>query len=243
MTTHYRSEGVILEEKNFREADRIFTIYTKEFGKLTLLGRSVRKGKAKLKMNTSLFSYVDVQFIQGKGLNTLTDIKVLNCFAETKKDLSKLSLFYRIGEMISSLIYEEERDERVFSLLLESFEKINNEFFSKKEKKLFFCFVTFQMLYFLGYKLYIKRCPLCSKEARKDGYFVPQEGGVVCKDCYEENFLRGVYIENVGDLSCFLNSDIENIFNLEPHSFIKVLKDYLHFIPKKEHFRKIKIDL
>jgi len=45
MFTYYRAQGFILKKEDRGEADRIFTIYTKDFGKLELLAKAVRKIK------------------------------------------------------------------------------------------------------------------------------------------------------------------------------------------------------
>ncbi len=57
MFTHYQCSGFILKKKNIREADQIFTIYTKEFGKLKFLAKGSRKIKSKLRGGLKLFYF------------------------------------------------------------------------------------------------------------------------------------------------------------------------------------------
>jgi len=39
----YKTEGIIIKRKNFGEADRILTIFTKNKGKISIVAKGVRK--------------------------------------------------------------------------------------------------------------------------------------------------------------------------------------------------------
>ncbi len=233
MFTHYRTEGVILRTRQTREADEIFTLYTKDFGKIDVVGRSIRKNSSKLRMNMSLFSHVEIGFIQGKSYHTLTDVILLNDFKNAKEALGKLSLFYRISEIFLVLVYGQEKDEKIFSFLLKSFQEIDKTVFSKNRLKLFFCFFSFNLLYFLGYKMYIEKCVFCGGAVEEDCYFNPKEGGVVCKSCFLKNPV-GTYLENVKSLRCFFGNDLRRVFNQNPKTFLNILEHYLAFIPETQ---------
>ena len=42
----YTSEGVVLARRHFGEADRILVLYTKNFGRISLIAKGVRRPKA-----------------------------------------------------------------------------------------------------------------------------------------------------------------------------------------------------
>jgi DNA repair protein RecO (recombination protein O) len=190
-------------------------------------------------MNMSLFSLVEIGFIEGKKYNTLTDVFLISNPKKAKRDLGKLSLLYRISEVVLSLVYEQERDENIFLLLKESFAKIDETSFSKEKLKLFYCFFTFNLLYFLGYKMYIEKCAFCGDSVIKDCYFNAKEGGVVCRDCFLKN-PSGIYLENVELLKCFFENNLEKTFLQDAKLFLSILENYLAFIPEKTIFTKIK---
>ncbi|MBI4096902.1 MAG: DNA repair protein RecO, partial [Candidatus Levybacteria bacterium] len=39
----FRTEGIIIKRKNFGEADRILTVFTKEYGKLQVKAKGIRR--------------------------------------------------------------------------------------------------------------------------------------------------------------------------------------------------------
>jgi hypothetical protein len=65
MATHYRTQGIILKTQDVGEADRVFTVFTKQFGKLRLRAVSERKITSKLRGGLELFYLSDIEFIQG----------------------------------------------------------------------------------------------------------------------------------------------------------------------------------
>jgi DNA repair protein RecO (recombination protein O) len=218
MFTHHRTQAVVLESKEVGEYDRILTFYTRDFGKITAKGRSIRKGKSKLRASTQLFSFVEVEFIQGKKYNTLTDAVLLSSFSKTKKDLAKLSLFYRIAETTLLFIKDQEKDENIFLLLLETLQEIEEKNLSKEKLKIMWCAYSFRLLYFLGYRVYTKECIKCSKKIEKECYFNPEKKGVLCKECYTKK-PSGIYID-----------DISKVFLEDANRCIKITKSYINNI-------------
>ena len=231
MFTHYYTEGVILARRPMRDADEVFTFFTKDFGKIEVTGRSIRKNNSKLRMNTDTFSHVEIGFIQGKSYNTLTDATCLSSFKDAKKSLGKTSLFYRISELVLALVYGQEKDERVYFFLLNSFQKVDKETFSKNSLRLFYCFFSLNLLYFLGHRMYIEKCVFCGKPIKKECYFDPKEGGVTCKDCFSESRF-GVYLESVDVLRCFFRPDLKKILQQDPKVCMNILESYLSFVPE-----------
>jgi len=78
--THYRTRGIILKEANRGEADRLFILYTKDFGKIEILGKGIRRINSKLRPGISFPSLSEIEFIQGKRYKTLTDASLLADF-------------------------------------------------------------------------------------------------------------------------------------------------------------------
>jgi len=195
MFTHYYTRGVVLAKKPIGECDEIVTLYTRDFGMVKVVGKSIRKSNSKLKMGVPLFSYTEVGFIQGKSYNTLIDATLISNFKNAKTDIGKTSLFYRLSEIILSLIQGEERDENVFFFILDSFEKVDKLDLSRKKMKVFYYLFSLRFLYLLGHKINIEECVFCGKKVKKRCYFNPREGEVCCRECLRGKS-EGVYLEN-----------------------------------------------
>jgi DNA repair protein RecO (recombination protein O) len=179
MFNYYRTVGFILGKKDRGESDRVFTIYTKDFGKLELLAKGERKITSKLRGGLELFFLSEIEFIQGKNYKTLTDTVLVDDFKELKKDLKILGVLYKISEVLDSLVKEAEPDEKIWELLKEVFEKLSN---IKPEIVYYYFFWNF--LSFLGYQPELYHCSLCQKKLSPESiYFSPKEGGLTCGQC------------------------------------------------------------
>ncbi len=182
MAVHYRTQGFIFKQDNFKEADQLFTIYTKDFGKLKILGRAIRKIKAKLRGNTQLFSFLELEFIQGKSYKTLTNTIVIDKFSGIHKDLEKLKIAYQLSEVLDDLIKGQEPDEKIWCLLNETFDRLND-----CKLKIIYYYFLWNLLSILGYHPQLKNCALCRKKLKPQKLsFIPEQGGIICSNCLKD---------------------------------------------------------
>ncbi len=126
MFVHYRTKGFILAKIDRGEADQLFTIYTKDFGKLEILGKAIRKISSKLRSGAELFYLSEIEFIQGKIYKTLTDVVLTDSFKGLRGGLGRLSLAFRTSEVLDGLVKGQEPDEKIWQLLNATFEKLSD---------------------------------------------------------------------------------------------------------------------
>ncbi len=135
MFVHHRTSGFILKKVDRRETDQLLTIYTKDFGKLEILAKAVRKIFSKLKSGAEIFYLSEIEFIQGKTRKTLTDAILIEKFENLRKDLKRIKIAYKISEFLDNLISGQEPDEKIWRLLLETFNKLNTRAAAKGEEE------------------------------------------------------------------------------------------------------------
>lgn len=121
----YKTKGIIIRKRDLSEADRLLTVYTKDFGKILAKAKAVKKSQAKLKGHLELFLYSDLMFAEGRSLDIVTGAETINSFSSLHNDLSSLAAAYCLSELIDRLIAGPEPDENVWRLILSSFEGLN----------------------------------------------------------------------------------------------------------------------
>ncbi|MDI6591718.1 MAG: DNA repair protein RecO [Patescibacteria group bacterium] len=211
MFIHYRTQGIILKKVDRGEADQLFTIYTKDFGKLEILGKAIRKIKSKLRGGAEIFYLSEIEFIQGKTHKTLTDAILINNFKNLRKDLKRLAISYKISEVLDDLVREQEPDEKIWQLLLETFIKLNN--LQLTTYNLIYYYFFWNLLSILGYQPELYNCSLCQKILFPEKlYFFPKEGGIICNNCYqkiksEEKEIKEIEINTIKILRILLKRD------------------------------------
>jgi len=151
MAVHYRTQGFFIKKTDRGENDRLLTIYTKDFGKLKILGRAIRKIGSKLKSGAELFCLSEVEFIQGKTQKTLTDVILLEDFPNIRQDFKKLKVVRQITETIDLFISKEEKDDQVWLLVSEVFDKLGDAQAKISNTSLIYYYFFWNFVSILGY--------------------------------------------------------------------------------------------
>jgi len=218
MAVHYRTQGLVLRKREIGEADYLFSVYTRDFGKLEILARAIRKIKSKLRGNFRLFCLSEIEFVQGKNYKTLTDAILIKEFSEIKKDFKKLKIAYRVSDFLDKLIKEAEEDKALWQLLLEVFEKLNNLQFTAYNLQLIFYYFLWNLFSILGYSPELYHCISCHKRLKPEGlYFSPKEGGVVCSECHQKKKNKSIKIKpaTIKILRLILEKNYSTLFRLK----------------------------
>ncbi|MBI3624463.1 DNA repair protein RecO [Candidatus Saccharibacteria bacterium] len=119
--------GIVLGRIDFQEADRILTVLTPDYGKITAMARGVRKVKSKLAGGIELFSVSHITFIPGKGeIDTLISTRLQSHFGTIVKNLDRTMLGYELLKRINKLT-EAAAGPEYFDLLANALEGLNDE--------------------------------------------------------------------------------------------------------------------
>ena len=219
MHQRYRTQGIFLKKQERGEADQLFTVITSDFGKIDVLGKAIRKITSKLRSGADIFYFAEIEFIQGKHHKTLTDALAIDKFDNIRKNHQRLEATQKIADVLDSFITKEEKDEKTWQLLLESFRSIENleiENYLKIENcklKIIYYYFLWNLLSILGYSPELYKCPVCdSKLLPETFFFVPQEGGVVCWRCFSSNGLKNglwfnIHVDTVKILRVWLKDN------------------------------------
>src|SRR3990167_6479602 len=90
----HKTEGIVLKRKSLAEADRIITVFSKHYGKISLMAKGVRKITSRRSPHIELLNY--------------------SKFSILKKDLKKIGYAYHICELVDSLCAENQESQQIF---------------------------------------------------------------------------------------------------------------------------------
>lgn len=117
----YSTDAVVLARKNYGEADRLLTVFSKHYGKLRVVAKGIRRPISRKKGSLELFSHVRLFLAKGRNLDIITDAEIKNNFSSWRKDLAKVGVAYHFSELVTRLSPEHQEHKEVFNLLLASF--------------------------------------------------------------------------------------------------------------------------
>src|SRR3989344_1663096 len=117
MYQKYYTEALILRSRDSGEADRIYTLYTKDFGLVVARASAVRSEHSRMRYALQSYSRAAVALVRGKRGWRLAGASAL---LQTQKVPQGLPTFVRIAELLLRLVTEQERNEYLFAVLAEA---------------------------------------------------------------------------------------------------------------------------
>lgn len=125
MSRTYNTVGIVLKRRNYGEADRLVTILTRDYGKVTVLAKGVRKINSKRSGSIEPGTKADFQVIKGRGMDLLAQAKILDSYAESKNGLIRMTQLYQWLEIVELLTAEDQEQAEVFDLADEVLTKLS----------------------------------------------------------------------------------------------------------------------
>jgi len=120
----YKTEGIVLKRRNFGEADKILTIFTRDYGRIKAIAKGVRKITSRKAGKLELFNHCKLVLAKGKDLDIVTEVEVINNFSSWRKNLDKIAVAWYFCELIDKLTAEGQANKDIFELLKNYLKKI-----------------------------------------------------------------------------------------------------------------------
>jgi DNA repair protein RecO (recombination protein O) len=177
----YKTEGIVLKSMEYEEADKIVTIYTKDYGKITAIAKGVRKTKSKFGSSLEILTHSNFLIYKGRNIDIVSQTEILESFFSTSKEVIKFAFAVNCVEVVNRLTEEQEINIGLFNLLKEVLHYLKGS----NDPKLLTLSFKWQTISILGYRPSLDHCCRCNKSAedQKEMYFNIKEGGLVCNNC------------------------------------------------------------
>lgn len=173
-------KGLVIKQSTFGEANRILTLFTREYGIIKATAYGAKSSKSKNSASTQFLCYGDyVLKKSGTEFYTVTSADTIESFFEIHKDIIKLSLAVYMCDLVYALINTNSPDENIMSLLLNSLWAL-----AKKDYKDTLVKAVFELkaMCYAGYMPNLNYCSACFSKS-DISFFSCIGGGIMCKNC------------------------------------------------------------
>lgn len=147
----YQTEGLIIKSGKIGEADKIFSVFTKDFGRIELAAKGTRLLKSKLRPHLNLLDYSRFAFVSGKEFWRLVDAEKINSWQGIGADKNKTETFAKISRLLEKMLQGEERNEKLWETVKSAAVFLDENELNKEEIKIFENIILLRALYLLGY--------------------------------------------------------------------------------------------
>ncbi|PLX26047.1 DNA repair protein RecO [Candidatus Parcubacteria bacterium] len=172
----FKTEAFVLKAHAWREADRVYYLFTPEEGVIKVVLKSAAKSKSKLAGHLLPFSKVKVMIGRGKldhmaGVHTIVDYKNI------RTNLRNMSLASSIAELFLNEDHGGDKRQE-FELLSDLFSYINDEDVSPERKLWLVRVFLWKYLSLSGWQPQLDNCQICGKSIQA-GQYMPGRG-IIC---------------------------------------------------------------
>ena len=194
MAESLNTQALVLKRHDWREHDSRVVLYTKKFGKISLVARGIKKITSKIAGHIEPISLADIMILKGKSFNYLGSSLITNSYLNIKHDLNAVYFAGRSLAVFDNLVKEDSPDEELFDFLIYYLASLDDLAVSGLKKEVgedFFSYFIFQILAILGYKPELYHCLNCRKIIEPTGNsFNFRLGGLICPRCLADNKQR-----------------------------------------------------
>lgn len=214
--SYCQTKGLTLTRRDSGEADRLFVVYTKDYGKLEILARGGKKTKSKLVSHLEPFFLSEILIAKGKSYDVLAGANSVYWFRNIWQSAYKSILATYCLELMDLLTQPAEPDNRAYELLIKTFyqlDRIKNK--EKSRANNLIRIFAWQLLNIFGYQSELYHCLACqNKLVSGQNYFDAIKGGLVCSHCQSQGLVL-VSNDAIKVLRWFLNKDMGDFARLK----------------------------
>lgn len=187
MQNSFVTDAINLKSYNLSEADRIMVMYSKDKGLIRGVAKGVKKPKSKLGARMDLLVANKLMLHKGRNLDTICQAEVVNSFYKTRQDIDKIYYSMYVTEVVHNFGIEEDPcSENIYNLLYKALNTISS---AQNKIEILIATIKFQLKMMIesGFSIELDQCLCCHKDVKEETmYFVPNLGGIICKDCAEK---------------------------------------------------------
>ncbi|MGI6189041.1 MAG: DNA repair protein RecO [Clostridiales bacterium] len=224
-----RTQGIVLRYTNFREADRMLTIFSPDRGKMQVLARGCRKPKSRLLAASELFCYADYIFVKSKEIYVMTQADIRNSFYDIRNDVERLTYGTHILALTEEAVNYEEGNFRLFYMLLQVLAYLAYGEINPADTAHVF---ELKLIDLLGYRPVLDRCIACGSPIEQLNsnklFFSASQGGIVCRSCNSGvNDGYAVHKNTIQTMRFILSMDIKRLGVLKFSGMVRNELDYI----------------
>ena len=168
----YSTEAILLAVRNYGEADKIATLFSKDFGKISALAYGCRRPKSRMAGAMQIFSQLELSITEGNNLDVIKHCDVKFSNIQVRDDLEIMAYGMFVAELIIEFYPDKQEDEFIYQMLLGVIALL-----SQKNPRLVALAAGYQILSHSGCQPTDEGCVGCGNDVAEQFYFSFEKAG------------------------------------------------------------------
>ena len=174
---------IVLHTANYREADRMLTLFSPVRGRMEAIARGCRRPKSPLLNAAEIFALGDYELFEKNGRYTVVSASLIETFYPLRMDYERLTCGTYLLGLCNAVIQPGENAQNLFMLLLHTLSRLT---FTDQEWRPLLCGFLIHFAQDQGVRPRLRHCIRCSRSIplEENCFFDLREGGAVCRSCH-----------------------------------------------------------
>jgi len=174
-----KTNGIIIQENNMGDYDKMLTMLTPGFGKISCAAKGARRPKSALLSGSQFLCFGEYMLYQGTNTYHINSCETIEMFYNLRTDLDKLKYAVHITKITNDVTNENENSYKILQLFLNTLYTLSE---TDKNMDLVLAIFKLRLMCILGYTPSIQGCKNCKTE-EDILYFSFKDSGFKCGIC------------------------------------------------------------
>lgn len=182
----YATEAIVLRRIDFGEADRILTLFTPTYGKISAIAKGARRTTSRKAGHIELFTRTRLLLATGRDLHIITQAENTETFEHLRGNLWHATGAWYLGELLDRFLEVADPHPRLYAQGLAALRRLDVGAREGTETRSWLAlrFFELRLLDELGYRPGLHYCTSCDTPLRpEENGWSAELGGVVCPAC------------------------------------------------------------
>jgi len=176
---NYRSRAIVLKTSDYRDADKLVTLFSEKQGKIRAVARGVKKPASSLRVCLQPFCHSQLYLSGGKELENITQGKLLEFFPNIRENIDLTLQVLYLMELLDKSLMDRMPLPALYTTTLDVLAYLDSQGYNPLVSRFF----EASLLKYLGYQPVLDRCVNCGRQDTRLVEFNLLQGGVICPDC------------------------------------------------------------
>jgi DNA repair protein RecO (recombination protein O) len=176
----FRTEAIVLRRIDFGEADRLLTLFSREYGKITAVAKGARKPQTRKTGHVELFMRTQFLLAKGREMAIVTQAELVEAYPALRTDLVRTTYASYLVELLDRFTADEDPHIGKYNLLSDAL-----GWLATSENWLLAARVyELRLLAMAGFQPQLFHCVACQETiAERDQFLSAELGGLLCPGC------------------------------------------------------------
>ena len=178
-------KGIVIKADDYKDSDKLVTIFSAEKGLIRARARGVKKNKAKLAFAVQPFAFVEFMMTERDGFYNIINASSIDQFFGVTSDFDNYIFMLACLEVVQKTVKENENQVELFLLLLNALKLVAYE--NVSSINVFIKFMIEAMSH-LGFSFVFDKCACCDEKLNENNVgFSYDYNGLLCPKCLSKH--------------------------------------------------------